>query len=624
VIWKPFRLTLYVLFLTAILVGCTNPTKIATLPPLPTDIRVPAIKTLPPPTDTPVVPTQTKVPSPTASVINGPPLIELVSVSSDGMQGNADSYNPAISGDGRFVVFASRASNLVKGDNNGEVDIFVHDMKTGETTRVSVASDGMQGNESAGPGPAISADGRYVAFSSIATNLVDGDTNGVNDVFVHDRKTRETTRVSVASDGTQANNWSAGSYCMGGCSVLSISAGGRYVTFNSAATNLVEGDTDKGPKIFVHDRVTGETIMVPVPIEPQEIEKSFGSSISADGRYVAFESWYPFDVFLFDRVTGETTRVSASSDGIWGNSRSTGTSISIDGRYVAFSSYADNLVKGDTNNICDINGDGVYDESCSDVFVHDRITGENIRVSVSSDGSQANADSGAAIISVDGHFVTFTSNASNLVEGDTNGVADVFVDDRVTGDTIRVSVAGDGTQGNGNSDWSSISADGRYVAYASNATNLVEGDINGFYDIFVRDLGASKQPVASWDELYGIWSGSWSTGHSVLMEFIATMRPRVGFEEAVIYPGDDIGREWFNIEGGILTFGDWINGAWIKPFSASTDCINNPQATYEVYITSQDDLPEKLHFVLVGEDHCLDRQTFLDGQTLTWVGSYPP
>jgi hypothetical protein len=489
---EPVRLMVCILFSIVILAGCAKTTQIVQLPIPSTDTQVPATKTLPPPTDTPTLPTQTLEPSPALSSINEMSMIQRVSVASDGTQGNrnsvvrngapanSDSYTPAISADGRYVAFSSVADNLVEGDTNGEADIFVHDRKMGETTRVSVASDGTQANSGAGAAASISADGHYVAFESTADNLVEGDTNGVQDVFVHDQVTGETTRVSVASDGTQANNWSAYSFCMCYYSLLSISAGGRYVTFNSIATNLVEGDADKGPKIFVHDRVSGETIKVPVPSdEPQEAEMSWGSSISADGRYVAFESWYPFDVFLFDRVTGETTRVSVSSEGMQENPRSTGTSISADGRYVVFRSSVSNLVKGDTN-------------GADDIFVHDSVTDEIQRVSVASDGRQTNSGSDNAAISADGRYVTFNSTATNLVEGDTNGVSDIFVHDRVTGDTNRVSVASNGRQGNDGSYWSSISADGRYVAFASNASNLVEGDTNGATDIFVIDLWASK------------------------------------------------------------------------------------------------------------------------------------
>lgn len=489
---KPFRLMMCILFSFPILTGCTKTTEIVPLPPTATPVpatntplklsatQVPAAKTLPPPTDTPVMPTQTLGPSPTAFSINELPMTERVSVASDGTQGNSDSYTPAISADGRYVAFSSEADNLVEGDTNGEADIFVHDRKTGETTRVSVSSDRMQGNDRSGPGASISADGRYVAFSSDATNLVEGDTNIVQDIFVHDQVTGETTRVSVASDGMQANDSSGYSFCMCFYPVLSISAGGRYVTFNSAATNLVGGVTNEGSGIFVHDRMTGETTRVPVGSDgTQGTEMSWSSSISADGRYVALESWFPFDVFLNDRVTGETTRVSISSDGMQANSRSNGSSISTDGRYMVFRSLASNLVEGDTN--------GVFD-----IFVYDRMMGDYQRVSVTSDGLQANSDSDNAVISPDGRYVTFTSGASNLVEGDTNGIADIFMHDRETGDMIRVSVASDGTQGNNGSYWSSISAYGRYVAFYSRANNMVEGDTNGVEDIFVRDLGTSK------------------------------------------------------------------------------------------------------------------------------------
>jgi len=175
-----------------------------------------------------------------------------VSVASDGTQASSGSSRPSISADGRYVAFASDASNLVSGDTNGQKDIFVFDRHTGQTTRVSMASDGTQAN-SISDWPSISADGRYVAFSSFASNLVLGDTNGRGDIFVHDRLTGETTRVSVASDGTQANGTS---------SWPSISADGRYVAFGSDATSF--GNTDFRTDIFVHDRQTKETARVSV------------------------------------------------------------------------------------------------------------------------------------------------------------------------------------------------------------------------------------------------------------------------------------------------------------------------------------------------------------------------
>ncbi len=211
--------------------------------------------------------------------------------------------------------------------------------------------------------------------------------------------------------------------------------------------------------------------------------RSNWSSVSADGRYVAFSSLADnlvagdtngvVDVFVRDRVTGITDRVSVSGAGEQGNDWSNWPSISADGRYVAFMSTANNLVAGDTN--------GSWD-----VFVRDRVSGETERVNVSSAGAEANGPSGYSVISADGRYVAFMSDATNLVPGDTNGRADVFVRDRMAGETQRVSVSSAGVEADGRSDENSISADGRYVAFGSRASNLVPGDTNGTRDIFVR------------------------------------------------------------------------------------------------------------------------------------------
>jgi Tol biopolymer transport system component len=412
-----------------------------------------------------------------------------VSVATGGGQANLASLNPSISADGRYVAFVSAATNLVSGDTNGAWDIFVHDRQTGQTTRVSVATGGGQANLDS-LDPSISADGRYVAFVSAATNLVSGDTNNFQDIFVHDRQTGQTTRVSVASDGTQANGHSY---------APSISADGRYVAFASLASNLVSGDTNGAWDVFVHDRQTGETTRVSVASDgTQAIGFFFGSSpsISADGRYVAFDSWATNlvsgdtndkpDVFVHDRQTGQTTRVSVSSDGTQANNGAIYPSISADGRYVAFESNSTNLVSGDTNSV-------------TDIFVHDRQTGQTTRVSVSSDGTQANGGPGwsgnPSSISADGRYVAFHSYADNLVSGDTNSATDIFVHDRQTGVTTRVSIASDGTQANGFSASPSISADGRYVAFMSGATNLVSGDTNNDWDVFVHGREGNIAPT---------------------------------------------------------------------------------------------------------------------------------
>ena len=403
-----------------------------------------------------------------------------VSVASDGAQGNGYSTYPSVSTDGRYVAFSSDATNLVIGDTNGSCDIFVRDRQTGQTTRVSIATDGTQGNDilgcTADNKPSISANGRYVTFWTDANNLVNGDTNNSSDVFVHDQQTGETTRVSVATDGTQGNSYSR---------VSSISADGRYVAFSSEANNLVIGDTNNRGDVFVHDRQTGQTTRVSLASDgTQGNIESWFPSISADGRYVAFTSWASNlvsgdtngygDVFVHDRQSGGTMRVSVATDGTQGNRDSLYPFVSGDGRYVAFHSISNNLVSGDTNNTYDI-------------FVHDLLNGQTTRVSVATDGTQGNGNSFSSSISANGRYVAFRSYASNLVSGDTNSTDDIFVHDRQSGQTTRVSLASSGTQGNGGSLFPSISADGRYVAFQSEDSNLVSGDTNGTSDVFVHE-----------------------------------------------------------------------------------------------------------------------------------------
>jgi Tol biopolymer transport system component len=418
---------------------------------------------------------------------------ERVSVATDGTQGNGESVLPTMSGDGRYVAFSSSASNLVPGDTNGFEDAFVHDRQAGTIERVSVATGGTQGNARS-PFPAISGDGRYVAFGSAASNLVTGDTNGFGDVFLHDRHTGTTERVSVATDGTQADGDSTS------FSDVTISADGRHIAFSSEATNLVPGDTNNGVDVFVHDRLSGTTERVSVGSGRTQANGIF-PGISSDGRYVAFTSRANVvpgdtnaadDVFVHDRQSGATERVSVATDGTEGNDNSgaTRSSVSADGRYVAFTSLASNLVPDDTN-------------STFDAFVHDRQTGTTERVSVATDGTEGNDISSVGSITPDGRYVTLGSVASNLVPGDTNGTSDAFLHDRQTGTTELISVAADGTQGNAQSGpgFSSISTDGRFVAFHSDSSNLVPGDTNGLSDVFVHDRGAAATAQDQLDEM---------------------------------------------------------------------------------------------------------------------------
>jgi len=307
-----------------------------------------------------------------------------VSVDSAGGEGDSASWGPDISSDGRYVAFVSDASDLVVGDTNGFFDVFVHDRDTGVTSRVSVSTAGAQANYDCSR-CAISGDGRCVAFYSSADNLVAGDTNGRGDMFVRDRQTGATTRVSVKSGGAQAD----GSYTL--LQAPSLSADGRYVAFATDDGSLVPGDTNALMDVFVHDRQTGDTKRVSVDSAGQQADNaSMSASISGDGRYVAFDSCAEnlvvgdtnglWDAFLHDRQTATTTRVSVGDAENEGDGDSFSPSVSADGRYVAFDSSASNLVAGDTN-------------AWSDIFVRDRQAGTTTRCSVSSAGLQADESS---------------------------------------------------------------------------------------------------------------------------------------------------------------------------------------------------------------------------------------
>jgi Tol biopolymer transport system component len=356
------------------------------------------------------------------------PQTEPVSVSSSGEQGNRDSLLPAISADGRYVAFTSGASNLVSGDTNGESDVFVRDRELGTTERVSVSSTGRQGNRGSF-GPAISANGRYVAFTSAASNLVARDTNrGYYDVFVRDRKLDTTKRVSVSSTGRQGNLPSGWPY-------PAISADGRYVAFASSASNLVRRDTNGRQDVFVRDRKRHTTRRV---------------SVSSTGRQQSH---------FFNRVLGPPA-------------------ISANGRYVAFTSPASNLVRRDTNRR-------------ADVFVRDRRLDKTRRVSVASNGDQGNGSNDGPAISADGRYVAFTSRASNLVPRDTNGKADVFVRDRKLDKTRRVS-----GQHGGIETPPAISASGRYVAFQSGGVYVRDRKLRTTEMVSAVSAGHSYNPPA--------------------------------------------------------------------------------------------------------------------------------
>jgi hypothetical protein len=404
---------------------------------------------------------------------------ERVSLASDGTQADQGSNESVISADGRFVAFVSFASNLVPSDTNGRHDVFVHDRSTGLTERVSVTSAGGQVSDGSFD-VAISGDGRFVGFDSQASTLVSGDTNNRSDVFVHDRLTGTTERVSLTSDGGEADNHSFGP---------SLSADGRFVSFGSLATNLVSGDSNAAGDTFVRDRLTGTTERVSLTNTGGEANSGGGpfarTALSADGRFVGFGSNASNlvagdtnnigDIFIRDRQAGTTERVNVSSAEEEANDVPFNAALSDNGRVVTFDGEASNLVPGDTN-------------AFSDIFVRDLDTGTTERVNVGPAGEQANGVSFSPSLNADGRFVSFDSLASNLIVDDTNASGDVFMRDRQAGTTVRLSVGSSGTQANGQSFGPSLNADGSIASFTSEASNLVSADTNGAADVFVRDL----------------------------------------------------------------------------------------------------------------------------------------
>jgi Tol biopolymer transport system component len=348
---------------------------------------------------------------------------ERVSVTSHGGQSNGDSGSPTISNDGRYVAFYSSASNLVAGDTNDVPDVFLHDRKTGVTSRVSLSSGGRQGN-GLSLEAAISGNGRHIAFLSEASNLVAGDTNGVLDVFVRDLRKGKTLRISVSSAERQANDLSSGPV---------ISFNGRYAAFVSGATNLVRGDTNGLFDVFLRDLKKGTTSRINVSSNEEQaqseltLDTGFPETISRNGRFVSFDSPatnlvrgdtnLAFDVFVRDRWAGTTTRVSVDNAGRQLNVNSLTGPMSDDGRLVVFWTLPDFVVAGDP-----------FQQD--NLFVRDRLKGRTSLLTVGLGGEQANDTHGGSDVSADGRHVAFWSAASNLVRGDTNGEADIFVRDR--------------------------------------------------------------------------------------------------------------------------------------------------------------------------------------------------
>lgn len=416
------------------------------------------------------------------------PTTTRVNVSSSGVQANGDSEVAAISADGRYVAFTSPANNLA-GVGNPSGDAYVKDTQTGAIECVNVSSEEVHGNGPCYSEVAISADGRFVAFASVSSNLVEADSDDSMDIYVRDRVAGTTELVSKSSTGVKGND---------GSSKAAISADGRFVVFESGATNLVPGEPEILLNVFVHDRQTGATEQVDVSsAEVPGNSHSYSNSISADGRFVTFSSSADNlvaddtngagDIFVRDLQEGSTERVSLSSTGEQADGDSGYASISGDGRYVGFSSFAENLVEGDTNGNVD-------------VFVRDLQEGTTERVSLSSAGEEHNGDSAyIPVLSADGRYVAFQSNGSNLVPEDSDADHDIFVRDRETSETVWISVPTDPSGTSGNEWETAISADGSRVVFISSGSDIVPGDTNGTSDVFLREwfgTTVNEAPVA--------------------------------------------------------------------------------------------------------------------------------
>jgi uncharacterized repeat protein (TIGR01451 family) len=420
-----------------------------------------------------------------------PGILELISVSSAGVQGNNDSGTAgftspsndraSITPDGRFVAFMSFADNLVAGDTNQFADVFVRDRLTGTTERVSVSSRGEQGNGHSGltlpSGAAISSDGRFVAFASDATNFVKGDANGNSDVFVRDRTNGTTELISRGLDGLAAT---------GDAPV--ISGDGQIVAFRSSSSTLVsDGNPNLTSHIYAFNRATQTIERVDVDSNGVLADSQAGNlAISRNGRFVAFDTFADnlvpgpgdqngVDVFVRDLLNHTTEGISTVGDTGLFEGHSFLSSISGDGRFIGFSSADPTLGFRDTNGPVD------------DAFLFDRQNRTIQLVSRSSNGKQGTDSSFSPLVSDDGTIVVFSSRASNLVANDTNGAFDVFRRDLSTGTTVRI--AADPRSPAADVIASAMTPDGLVVSLLTRAELLPEQPIGiNAFDVYVVDL----------------------------------------------------------------------------------------------------------------------------------------
>lgn len=494
-------------------------------------------------------------------------MTKVASVSSTGALGMLRSHAPSISGDGRFVAFASESRNFVAGDFYQYSKVFVHDMLTGLTELVSTNTlGGIANGESLEP--SISSDGRFVAFTSTAWDIVPNDSPDSQQVFERNLELGKTVRVSENWVGVKSN-WPSTN--------PSISGDGRYVAFESKASNLVGGTNIQYSKIFLREVPSNAIFLASATSNYQvNVADCFDAKVSDSGQIVAFRSVGPLvaadtnnidDIYVRDNDTNITTLVSVGPSQSLANGPSSKPSISGNGRYIAFSSAATNIVPLDNNGVDDI---FVHDSESSttwrvsegptgapangasgkssmsysgrymaywsgannlaagdfnnlgDVFLCDQTLHATTRVTTGNQSALGAGSSYICSVSNDGRWIAFSSSAANLVVGDTNNKDDIFLRDMALGTTTRVSVGSTGAQSNNHSSYPDISGDGRYVAFASTASNLVAGDVNGRVDIFVRDQCSGTVSIESVSALGAIGdSNSFSPSLSYDGRFIA-------------------------------------------------------------------------------------------------------
>ena len=493
-----------------------------------------------------------------ASFIMGVEKTARISTNSSGTQATGGtSSNPSITYDGDFVAFESGATDLVASDTNGTTDIFKKDVSKGTTTRVSTNSSGTQAT-GISTNAAVSANGgRYVAFESTAADLIAGGT-ATKDIYKKDTTGNTTTLVSADTSGAAADAASANA---------SITDGGRFVTFESTATDLIAGGNGTND-IYKRDTTGNTTTIVSTDSSSTAGNgASANASISADGgRYVAFESAATnlvandtntnTDIFRKDTTTNTTTRISTANAGTQATGgNSINASISKDGRYIAFESAATNLVSGDTN-------------GNTDIFVKDTSTNTTTRLSTDASGTQSTGgNSTNPSISEDGRHVSFESAATNLVSGDTNAATDIFIKDTASGAISRVSTDTSEVQSNAAANNASTSQYGQYVAYDSTATNLVTGDTNSLTDVFLAtaDITAPSAPTVSSSThkssskyyrnptLKLLWSASDTSGiggYSYTLDKTRSTRPdetSEGMSTSKTYTSRGTGRWYFHL-----------------------------------------------------------------------------